>query len=266
VIAAGTTTMTFPATIAPTLLQGRLAFITGAGQGNGRALALGLAQAGARVIATDMNEGTVAETARLVRNAGGQAWSFVLDVTSAEACDNLARRVQAEIGNVDLLVNNAGIIIRENTTSPRAAANWKKTLDVNVNGTFNVTMAFLPAIKQARGTIVNLASIAAYAGQGASLGYSPSKGAIKLFTQSLAQELAPLGVRVNALAPGVIETPMTAATRDDPTRLQSFMTRIPMGRVGQTDDLVGPVIFLASDMSRYVTGITLPVDGGFLAV
>lgn len=258
--------MTFPATIAPQLLQGRLALITGAGQGNGRALALGLAQAGARVIATDMNAQTVAETAQLVRDAGGQAWSFVLDVTSAEDCEALARRVQGEIGRIDLLVNNAGIIIRENTSSPRAAANWKKTMDVNVHGTFNVTMAFLPAIKETRGVIVNLASIAAYAGQGASLGYSPSKGAIKMFTQSLAQELAPLGVRVNALAPGVIETPMTAATREDPTRLQSFMTRIPMGRVGQTDDLVGPVIFLASDMSRYVTGITLPVDGGFLAV
>jgi NAD(P)-dependent dehydrogenase (short-subunit alcohol dehydrogenase family) len=87
-----------------------------------------------------------------------------------------------------------------------------------------------------------------------------------MLTQSLAQELAPAGVRVNALAPGVIETPMTAATRDNPGRLESFMTRIPMGRVGQTEDLVGPVIFLASDMSRYVTGIVLPVDGGFLAV
>jgi NAD(P)-dependent dehydrogenase (short-subunit alcohol dehydrogenase family) len=258
--------MAFPDTVAPRLLAGRLAFITGAGQGNGRAIALGLAQAGARVIATDMNADTVAETARLVREAGGEAWSFVLDVTSAAACDELAARVQQEIGAVDLLVNNAGIIIRETTASPRAAANWKKTIDVNVNGTFNVTMAFLPAIKSTRGAIINLASIAAYAGQGASLGYSPSKGAIKMFTQSLAQELAPLGVRVNALAPGVIATPMTAATREDPTRLQSFMTRIPMGRVGETEDLVGPVIFLASDMARYVTGITLPVDGGFLAV
>ena len=86
-----------------------------------------------------------------------------------------------------------------------------------------------------------------------------------MLTQSLAAELAPAGVRVNALAPGVIETPMTAATRESPEKLASFMTRIPMGRVGQTEDLVGPVIFLASDMSRYVTGVTLPVDGGFLA-
>lgn len=258
--------MPYPINVAPRLLEGRLALITGAGQGNGRALALGLAQAGARVIVTDMNEKTVEETAHAVRQEGGTAWSYVLDVTSLPDCEALAARVEKEVGQVDLLVNNAGIIIRENTSSPHAASNWKKTIDVNVNGTFNVTLAWIPAIKATKGGIVNVASIAAYAGLGASLGYAPSKGAIKMLTQSLAQELAPFGVRVNALAPGVIETPMTAATRQDPKRLESFMTRIPLGRVGQTEDLVGPVIFLASDMSRYVTGITLPVDGGFLAV
>lgn len=258
--------MKYPETVAPRLLQGRLAMITGAGQGNGRALALGLSQAGAKVIVTDMNASTVEETAQAVRLEGGEAWAFVLDVTSPEDCRALAERVVKEVGAVDLLVNNAGIIIRENTSSEKAEANWKKTIDVNVHGTFNVTLAWLPSIKVTKGSIINIASIAAYAGQAASLGYAPSKGAIKMFTQSLAQELAPAGVRVNALAPGVIETPMTAATRADPTRLESFMTRIPMGRVGQTEDLVGPVIFLASDMSRYVTGITLAVDGGFLAV
>ena len=252
--------------IAPRLLQGRLAFITGAGQGNGRMLALGLAHAGARVIVTDMNAASVEETARLVKQAGGEAFFFALDVTVPEACHALAEKVRQQIGCVDLLVNNAGIIIREGMLSPDAATNWRKTLDVNLNGTFNVTHALLPAIKESKGTIINIASIAAYAGQGASLGYSPSKGAIKMFTQSLAQESAPLGVRVNALAPGVIETPMTAVTRENPERLKTFMNRIPLGRLGQTEDLVGPVIFLASDMSRYVTGVTLAVDGGFLAV
>lgn len=258
--------MPFPISVAPRLLDGRLALITGAGQGNGRALALGLAQAGARVIVTDLNANTVEETARAVREEGGEAWAFVLDVTSTEACNTLAARVSEEIGLIDLLVNNAGIIIREGTASANAASNWKKTIEVNVHGTFNVSHAWLPAIKATKGSIINIASIAAYAGQGGSLGYSPSKGAIKMFTQSLAAELGPLGVRVNALAPGVIETPMTAATREHPERLESFMSRIPMGRIGQTEDLVGPVIFLASDMSRYVTGITLAVDGGFLAV
>jgi len=186
------------------LLEGRLALITGAGQGNGRALALGLAQAGARVVVTDVNENTVAETARAVRQEGGTAWPYVLDVTSLAACEELAARVAQEVGQVDLLINNAGIIIRENTSSPNAAANWKKTIDVNVNGTFNVTLAWIPAIKATKGGgIVNVASIAACAGQGASLGYAPSKGAIKLLTQSLAQELAPFGVRVNATEPKI---------------------------------------------------------------
>lgn len=263
---AQTPSQTLSDRIAPRLLQGRLAFITGAGQGNGRMLAQGLSHAGARVIITDLNAGGLDETAALVREAGGEAHAFTLDVTQPEACHALAAQVRRDIGCTDILINNAGIIIREGMLSQHAASNWHRTLDVNLNGTFNVTHALLPAITESKGNIINIASIAAYAGQGASLGYSPSKGAIKMFTQSLAQELAPLGVRVNALAPGVIETPMTAPTRDNPERLRTFMNRIPLGRLGQTVDLVGPVIFLASDMSRYVTGITLPVDGGFLAV
>jgi NAD(P)-dependent dehydrogenase (short-subunit alcohol dehydrogenase family) len=250
----------------PRLLEGRLALITGAGQGNGRALAIGLAAAGARVIVTDLNAETVAQTANLVREAGGTAYADKLDVTDAAACKAFAERIGREVGSVDLLVNNAGIIIREGSDSPKAEANWRLTMDVNVNGTFNVTYAFLQTLKASKGTIVNIASIAAYAGQSGSLGYSPSKGAIKMLTQSLAAELAKDGVRVNAVAPGVIETPMTAATRDNPERLEKFMGRIPMGRVGQPDELVGPVVFLSSHMSGYVTGVTLPVDGGFLAV
>jgi NAD(P)-dependent dehydrogenase (short-subunit alcohol dehydrogenase family) len=250
----------------PGLLQGRLALITGAGQGNGRAIALGLARAGARVVVTDTNEAGVAETANLLRAEGASVWSFKLDVTDESACQSLAEQVAAECGRVDLLVNNAGIIIRENSAHPQAADHFRRTMDVNLQGTFNVTQALLPALKNGGGTIINLSSIAAFAGQGGSLGYSPSKGAIKMYTQSLAVELAPFGIRVNALAPGVIATPMTEPTRADPARLSGFLQRTPMGRVGQPEELAGPVLFLSSDtLSSYITGVTLPVDGGFLA-
>ena len=165
------------------------------------------------------------------------------------------------LADLDALYASARIL-----GSPDAAANFERVMRVNVHGTFNVTQAFVPQLKAAKGHIVNIASIAAFAGQGSILGYAPSKGAIKMYTQSLAQELAPFGVRVNALAPGVIDTPMTAFTRQTPDKLERFMSRIPLGRVGQPGDLVGPIVFLCSPLAAYVTGVILPVDGGFLAV
>ncbi|MFG0230688.1 SDR family NAD(P)-dependent oxidoreductase [Achromobacter sp. 413638] len=248
------------------LLQGKLALVTGAGQGNGRALALGLAAAGARVMAADLRADSARDTADAIIAAGGQAWSLALDVTDAQACAAAAADVQRHAGPIDVLVNNAGILIREGLDSPRAAENWRRVLDVNLNGSFNMIHAFLGALRATRGVIINVGSIASFAGVGAALGYSPSKGGVKMLTQSLARDLAADGIRVNAIAPGVIETPMTASTREDPAKLASFMQRIPLGRVGQPDDLVGPVVFLASSMARYVTGVSLPVDGGFLAV
>jgi len=250
----------------PQLLDGRLALVTGAGQGNGRAIALGLAAHGADVVATDIDAAMAAETAAAVIATGRRGWPFTLDVTDADACAALAGTVGAEIGAVAILVNNAGIIIRETIDSARAHDNWRRVLDVNLNGVFNVTHAFLPALRQTRGSIVNIGSIASFVGVADTLGYSPSKGGVKLLTQSLARELARDGIRVNAIAPGVIETAMTKATREDPARLAGFVGRTPLGRVGQPDELVGPVVFLASDMASYVSGVTLPVDGGFLAV
>jgi NAD(P)-dependent dehydrogenase (short-subunit alcohol dehydrogenase family) len=170
-----------------------------------------------------------------------------------------------DIGPIDILINNAGIIIREGVDSPNAVSNLALMLKVNVMGSFIPVHSWLPALRATKGCIINLASIAATAGLAGTMGYSPSKGAVKLMTQALAVELADDGIRVNALAPGVIETPMTAPTREAPEKLARFMQRTPMKRVGQVQELIGPIVFLASDMASYVTGVTLPVDGGFLA-
>jgi NAD(P)-dependent dehydrogenase (short-subunit alcohol dehydrogenase family) len=249
----------------PAVLNDALILVTGAGQGNGRAIAVGVAAAGARVIVTDVRQDTAQSTADEILASGGKAKACQLDVTDAEACTKLAEQVGSEVGAVNVLVNNAGIIIRETIDSPKAPENWRRVMDVNVNGIFNVVYAWLPSLRQTRGNIINVASIASFVGVGSALGYSPSKGAVKIFTQALACDLATDGIRVNAIAPGVIATPMTASTREDPNRLAGFMTRTPLGRVGQPEELIGPVIFLASSMASYVNGAILPVDGGFLA-
>jgi NAD(P)-dependent dehydrogenase (short-subunit alcohol dehydrogenase family) len=247
------------------LLAGKRALVTGAAQGNGRAIALGLAACGADVMVSDIDRAGAEQTAADIRNQGRRASAFALDVTDAPGCDALARSIRQDVGPIDILVNNAGIIIREGIDSPRAPENWRRVLDVNLTGVFNVTYAFLPALRETRGTIINLGSIASFVGVSGALGYAPSKGGVKLLTQALARELAVDGIRVNAIAPGVIATAMTEATINDPVRLAGFMGRTPLGRVGRPEELVGPVVFLASDMASYVNGVTLPVDGGFLA-
>ncbi|RYX98259.1 MAG: glucose 1-dehydrogenase [Comamonadaceae bacterium] len=248
------------------LLAGKLALVTGAASGIGQAIALGFACAGARVIVTDISAERCEETLAQIKNAGGEAWAFALDVTDADASYALAARVSAEIGLVDTLVNNAGVIIREGLDSPKAQANIRRVMDVNLFGTFNTIHAWLPALRTTRGVIINVASGAAFIAQAGSLGYSASKGAVKMLTQSMAADLGADGIRVNALAPGVIETPMTDATRANPERLARFMVRIPSGRVGQPQELAGAAVFLASDLASYINGVTLPVDGGTLAV
>lgn len=251
--------------MAPKILSGRLALVTGAGQGNGKAIAKGLAKAGATVIVTDLDEAKAKSAAAEINETVGKAYAFKLDVTSQDECAALALATANEVGDIDILVNNAGIIIREALDSPNVSSNLQRTLDVNVMGTFHPTHAWLGALRKTKGVIINVASIASTTGIPNVVGYSPSKGAVKMLTQALAVELAKDGIRVNAIAPGVIETPMTSYTREAPERLEKFMLRTPMARVGQPEELVGPVVFLASAMATYVTGVTLPIDGGFLA-
>ena len=170
------------------------------------------------------------------------------------------------VGPIRILVNNAGIFLRGNITAPDGRARWDKTMAVNVQGPFNVTTAFVDQLKRTRGSIVNIASINSFTAPAGSGSYPVSKGALAQFTRALAVELAPDGVRVNALAPGIIATAMSEPTRADPKRLEAFLAHVPMKRVGEPEELVGPVVFLCSDAASYVTGAILPVDGGFLGV
>jgi meso-butanediol dehydrogenase/(S,S)-butanediol dehydrogenase/diacetyl reductase len=248
------------------LLEGKLALVTGAARGIGRAIAVAYAEAGARVVVTDLTADACAETCAAMAATGAPGWAFALDVTDAEACRRLAADVEESIGHLQVLVNNAGLMIRDTLDSPHVHESVHRLMDVNYFGTFNVIHAFLPALRRTRGCIVNIASGAALTGLPGCVGYSPSKGAVKLLTQAMTADLARDGIRVNAVAPGVIETAMTESTRNDPERLARFMARIPAGRLGRPEEIAGPAVFLASDLASYVNGVTLPADGGRQAV
>lgn len=246
-------------------IAGSVAVVTGAGQGNGRAIALGLAQAGVRLALCDANGETVEESAATIRREGGEALALMVDVSDQTACRNFATRVRQELGETAILVNNAGIIRRHGLDDPDFDGHWEATFRVNVHGTKNMVQAFIPQLEKTRGRIVNLASIMSQVAGPGIPAYVASKGAVAQFTKALAHDLAPRGIRVNAIAPGVIDTPMTEATRGNEAAIGRFMAHTPLGRTGRPEELVGPVLFLASNMSSYVTGAILPVDGGYLA-
>lgn len=244
------------------LLQGRRALVTGAGSGIGEGIARAMSRAGAFVIATDVNGEAAMRTAAKI---GADAAAFQLDVTDRMDVDALAQRIQVELGPIDTLVNNAGIIRRGKVEDPTTRADWDATLAVNLDGVFNMVTGFLAQLKATKGCIINIGSIQSFVALPNSAAYTASKAAIRGLTQHLATELSPQGVRVNAIGPGLIATPLNERARQNPDYMANFATRIPMGRIGTPDDIAGPAVFLASDLARYVTGITMPVDGGFLS-
>ena len=238
------------------LLAGRLALVTGGGSGIGEGIARAMAEHGAQVIVADVNE---AGAARVATAIGGEP--YVLDVSDRAACDALA----AMVGPISILVNNAGIIRRGKLEAHSARADWDATMAVNLDGPYNMVTAFLDQLKATKGCIINIGSIQSFVALPNSAAYTTSKGGVRALTKALAIELSPQGVRVNAIGPGLIATPLNAAARQDPDYMANFSQRIPLGRLGEPADIAGPAVFLASDLARYVTGVTLPVDGGFLA-
>lgn len=248
------------------ILKQRLALVTGAGQGNGKAIALGMAAAGARLVVADINVATANEAAGEIRRNGGEAWGFALDVSDRDACGSLAKRVEDEIGAIGILVNNAGVLCRGGMSDSASTSNWDRTIAVNVNGPFNVVSAFLPQLRQTKGAIINIGSIQSFVAAPNSPAYTASKGAVLQFTKALASELAKDGIRVNGIAPGIIATAMSESTRADQAKLDGFLRHVPMGRVGQPEELVGAAVFLACPAASYITGVMLPVDGGYLTM
>ncbi len=245
-------------------LNGRVALVTGASRGLGRAMALALARCGAHVVVNGRNAAGIEATRAAIAAAGGQATAMAFDTTDVSAADAAVDRIEAELGHLDILVNNAGYG-NGRTASESTDAEWNEIIDVDLNACFRLARrASVGMLRRGWGRIINISSVNAHIAREANASYCAAKAGLEGMTRALAVEWGPGGVTVNAIAPGYMMTPDNMATplRADPERAGFFAQRTALRRWGQADELDGAVVFLAGNASAYCTGHVLVVDGG----
>jgi NAD(P)-dependent dehydrogenase (short-subunit alcohol dehydrogenase family) len=246
-------------------LTGRVAVVIGGTSGIGRAIAHGLAQAGADVVCTSRREEEVEKAATEIEGFGRKSIRCASDVCTRESLEKLLGECTAAFGKIDILVNSAGTTKREPTLD-QSEEDWNRVLEINLNGTLRSCQVFgRHMLANGYGRIINIASLSSFVSLFEVAAYSASKAAVAALTKSLAIEWAKQGVNVNAIAPGVFRTALNTKLLDETPRGHEFLSRTPMGRFGNVEELAGAAVFLASDAASFVTGEVVVVDGGFLA-
>ncbi|MET8181555.1 SDR family NAD(P)-dependent oxidoreductase [Streptomyces sp. NPDC005336] len=246
-----------------THLSGKTAVVTGGGSGLGSAIATALAAEGAYVLVVDRHADAAEEVAGKIMATGGSAAVETLDIGDRQAVMAFGARVVQQHGTLDVLVNNAGISPRSRPDDPDQAERWDEIVNINLTGQWDVTVSLLPALGHRGASVIFLSSIAGFTAPRSSAAYGATKAGVRSLVQYFARTLGPTGGRANGLAPGRMKSGLMTVTGEGNAK---YLQRVPLGRVGETHEIAGPAVFLASDMSSYVTGVTIPVDGGYLAL
>ena len=239
--------------------NGQTALITGAGRGIGKTIAVKLAESGLDIAIADMTP-VSDDVLREIEEYGTKCLAFQLDVTDVESVDSVVKKIIDETGGIHILVNNAGIT-KDNLFMRMKPEQWSQVIDVNLNGVFYVTKAVIRTmVKQHSGRIINISSVVGFSGNPGQVNYSSTKSGLIGFTKSLSREVGTRGITVNAVAPGFINTAMTQALNE--SQQQAILNQIPLGRMGEAEDIANAVAFLASEEASYITGTVLHVNGG----